>query len=168
MVALRALLCLSLLACASSHQGISVATVPPRPDDVATVDGMMKAFYAVVNVAPDEPRGWARDRTLYSPWMRFVAIGKKVELLTHQQYVEETEPLIKAGFQEVEIKRTTRRYGNIVHVDSTYETLFGPQKQKSRGVNSIEMYWDGTRWWIVSVVWQSETPEFPLPPELLP
>jgi hypothetical protein len=30
-------------------------------------------------------------------------------------------------------------------------------------MNSIEMYWDGKRWWIVSVIWQSETPEFPLP-----
>jgi hypothetical protein len=38
----------------------------------------------------------------------------------------------------------------------------------SRWVNSIDAYFDGKRWWIASVVWQSESPRYPIPAELLP
>jgi hypothetical protein len=146
-----------------------VATVAPRPDDVSSVDGIVRAYYDVVNIGPSEPRQWARDRTLYSPWLRFVAIGKKTEIWDHQQLVDETEPLIRDGFRERELKRVTRRYGNIVHVDSTYESSLGPDgAQRRRGVNSLELYYDGTRWWIASAMWQGETPDLPIPAELLP
>ena len=88
---------------------------------------------------------------------------------THQEFVDATEPLIQKGFVEREIFRTTRRYGNMVHVDSTYETLVGvEQPRRSRGVNSVELYFDGQRWWVASVVWQSEDAAHPIPPELLP
>jgi hypothetical protein len=40
--------------------------------------------------------------------------------------------------------------------------------KQSRGVNSIELYFDGARWWISSVMWQSEDEEHPIPATLLP
>jgi len=159
-----ATLCL-LVAC---HPPVRVE--PPRPADVATVDGILQAFYDVVNLAPEAPRQWSRDRTLYAPWIRFVGIGRGRDVWTHAQLVDATEPLVRAGFRERELKRTTRVYGNIVHVDSTYETLLGlhPPLRRERGVNSLELYYDGSRWWIASVMWQSETAEHPIPPALLP
>ncbi len=171
----------SLLVALGCHKGprpdhVSVATVSPQPGDVTTLDGIMRAFYEVVNIAPDGPRQWSRDRTLYSPWIRFVATGNssttgrtEVQVLDHQQLVEETEPLIKQGFREREIHRSTRSYGHITHIDSTYETEFGlgAKAKKSRGVNSVELYFDGQRWWIASVMWMSEDKDHPIPSELL-
>ncbi|MGZ6139162.1 MAG: hypothetical protein ACXWLA_00750 [Myxococcaceae bacterium] len=177
------LLAFALAGCASTSAGgkpastgsVPVETIAPRPEDVGSVDGLMRAFYEVTNVAPDAPRQWARDRTLYVPWIRFVALGPgasgrpAVTVWTHQEFVDATEPLIQKGFVEREIFRTTRRYGNMVHVDSTYETLVGvEQPRRIRGVNSIELYFDGQRWWVASVVWQSEDAAHPIPPELLP
>lgn len=160
---------------AASTGAVPVETIAPRPEDVGSVDGIMRAFYEVTNVAPDAPRQWARDRTLYVPWIRFVALGAGVSgrpavtVFTHQEFVDATEPLIQKGFVEREIFRTTRRYGNMVHVDSTYETLVGIEKPvRGRGVNSIDLYFDGQRWWVASVVWQSEDAAHPIPPELLP
>jgi hypothetical protein len=172
-------LALGMLACAGGagqHPAtLCTEAVAARPDDVASVEGIMRAFYEVVNVAPDAPRQWGRDRTLYSPWIRFVATGKspsgrpEVVSWTQQQLVDATEPLIREGFREREIHRVERRYGHIVHIDSTYETFIGLETPKrSRGVNSIELYFDGTRWWIASVMWQSEDAEHPIPTELLP
>ncbi len=176
-------LALCLAACASTASGsktaasgsIPVESVAPLPEDVGSVDGIMKAFYEVTNVAPDAPRQWARDRTLYVPWIHFVALGSgasgrpSVTVWTHQQFVDATEPLIAKGFVEREIFRTTRRYGNMVHVDSTYEALVGIEKPvRSRGVNSLDLYFDGQRWWVASVVWQSEDAAHPIPPDLLP
>jgi len=174
------LLVLGLLtACASTTSdaapGPAVQLLAPRSEDVGSVDGVMRAFYEVTNVAPDGPRQWDRDRTLYVPWIRFVALGPgasgrpEVTVWTHPEFVEATEPLVKKGFVEREISRTTRRYGNMVHVDSTYETLVGTGNPvRSRGVNSLDLYFDGQRWWVASVVWQSEDAAHPIPPELLP
>jgi len=40
--------------------------------------------------------------------------------------------------------------------DSTADDL----KPSMRGINSIQLFDDGTRWWILSVYWQHETPEY--------
>jgi hypothetical protein len=134
----------------------------------------MRAFYEVVNIGPGEPRQWSRDRTLYSPWIRFVALGKspsgraETQIWTHQELVDATEPLLREGFREREIHRVERRYGRLVQIDSTYEVELGPERKRSRGVNSLELYFDGARWWIASAMWQAEDSDQPIPKELLP
>ena len=168
---------LFLAACATSGSTSAprVETIAPRPDDVSSVDGVMRAFYEVTNIAPGAPRQWARDRTLYAPWIRFVALGAgptgrpAVTVWTHDEFVAASDPLFEKGFVEREIHRATRQYGNMVHVDSTYEALLGTGAPvQARGVNSLELYFDGTRWWVTSVVWQSEDSAHPIPPGLLP
>jgi hypothetical protein len=37
----------------------------------------------------------------------------------------------------------------------------------TRGINSIQPMNDGGRWWIVSVFWDAERPDNPLPAEYL-
>ena len=176
LVAKAALMAVLFLHGQSGHaQDVPVKDVPARPGDVGTLDGLMRAFYDVVNVAPEQPRQWDRDRTLYVPWIRFVATsidgsGKsKTAIWTHQQYVEATEPLVKGGFKEWEIARKTKVYGNVAHIDSTYagEANEGGKIERFRGLNSIEAYFDGTRWWISSVMWMSESPKHPIPQEYL-
>jgi hypothetical protein len=61
----------------------------------------------------------------------------------------------------------TQRIGNVAHVMSTYETrrvADGPIT--GRGVNSIDLFWDGKRWWITAASWDDERPNAPIPPEL--
>jgi len=36
-----------------------------------------------------------------------------------------------------------------------------------RGINSIQLFYDGSRWWIVSIYWQQESPEYPIPEKYL-
>jgi hypothetical protein len=36
-----------------------------------------------------------------------------------------------------------------------------------RGINSIQLWNDGKRWWIVNIFWQSETPDNPIPEKYL-
>lgn len=166
-------------ALAFSHVGlaqtVAVKEVPAKPADVNTLDGLMRAFYEVVNTAPEDGRQWDRDRTLYVPWVRFIATstdaaGKvKTHIWTHQQYVDATEPLVAGGFKEWEVSRKTKQYGNIAHIDSVYEgKVMGDGKvERFKGLNSVEAYFDGSRWWISSVMWMSESPDHPIPAELL-
>ena len=37
----------------------------------------------------------------------------------------------------------------------------------ARGINSIQLWFDGRRWWIVTVYWESERPNNPIPPAYL-
>ncbi len=169
---LQKLLALSMIttACAAT-----VADVPARREDVGSIDGIVAAYYEVVNLAPDAPRQWARDRTLYSPWIRFVGVGRgeggrpKVTVRTHQQLIDETEALMARGFRERELFREVRRYGNTAQVRSAYEgELAGDPPITFRGVNNLELYFDGDRWWIAGVTWQAEDDLHPIPAELLP
>jgi hypothetical protein len=155
---------------------VEVQTIAPRPEDVATIDGMLKAFYEVVSGPAGQPRQWARDRSLYIQGMRFVAtgVGKDgkpyANVMDHQTFVDQSNPfMIRDGFYEREIHRVTRRFGNIAHVFSTYETRTKPDGPViSRGVNSLELFHDGTRWWIASAIWDGERAGNPIPKELLP
>ena len=165
----------AVAAAQAAKPGVEVKTVAPRAEDVASIDGMIKAWYDIVSGPKGQPRDWARDRTLYIPDIRFVPVrvGKdgKIEprISTHQQFVDDSGSLAAEGFFETEIHRVTERFGPIAHVWSTYEsrrTADGPVFM--RGINSIELFWDGKRWWIANAIWTDETPENPIPKQYLP
>src|SRR5260370_12276212 len=160
---------------APPHRHVAVATEAPRAADVATVDAMVQAYYAVITGPARQPRQWSRDRSLYIPELRFVATGVTqgrpyARVMRHQDFVASTDSMfVHDGFFEREIHRATRAYGNIVQVFSTYEerrTNDGPVT--GRGINALQLFWDGARWGIASAVWVSEDPAHPIPPEDLP
>ena len=123
-----------------------------------------------------KPREWSRDRTLYIRDVRFVSMsvdkhGKPVaRISSHQEFVDDSDAgLVREGFDEREIHRVTERFGNIAHVFSTYETRKAPGGPLlGRGINSIELFWDGSRWWIAGAIWDDERPGNPIPKEYLP
>jgi hypothetical protein len=69
------------------------------------------------------------------------------------------------GFYEKEIARRIERFGHIAHVWSTYESRHSPDDPEPfmRGINSIQLFYDGNRWWIVTIYWQQESKEHPIP-----
>ena len=154
---------------------VEVATIAASPADVGTIDGMIKAWYDVISGPAGKPREWARDRTLYIKDLRFVDVGwgkdgkPNPRIVDHQTYVDSSNGMAERGFFEQEIHRVTQRFGPIAHVWSTYESR---QTEKgpviARGINSIELFWDGTRWWIANGVWTDETKDNPIPKEYLP
>src|SRR5258706_6634224 len=145
---------------AAKAEKVSVPKVAPRPEDIATIDGIVRAFYEVISGPAGEPREWSRDRTLYVDGVRFVALeetgGKTVaHVYDHQAFADETNSLfVTQGFFESEIHRTTSTFGHLVHAMSTYESrrkADGPVI--GRGINSLQLFWDGKRWFIASAVW---------------
>jgi hypothetical protein len=154
---------------------VKVAKIAPRTEDVATLDGIIAAFYDVISGPAGKPRQWSRDRTLYIPEIKFLEPRRSKGQITslimdHQSYVDRVDaPMIKDGFFEREIHRATQTFGNITHVYSTYESrnsVDGPVI--ARGINSIELLNDGKRWWITFAQWDDEGPNNPIPKEFLP
>ncbi len=158
----------------ASTKHVDIPNIEPRPEDVGSIDGMIKAWYDIVTVPKGQMPDWGRDHTLYIKDIRFVELHDKdgqpnAHIVSHQDFADESAGLASEGFSEQEIHRVTHRFGNIAHVWSTYEsrrTKDGPVI--ARGINSIELFWDGKRWWIANAVWQNESPSTPIPKEYLP
>jgi hypothetical protein len=85
---------------------------------------------------------------------------------TVDQYITTVGPrLEQGGFFEREIARRVERYGGVVHVFSTYESRRAAADPApfARGINSIQLWSDGKRWWIVTIYWEGERPNNPIP-----
>jgi len=147
------------------------------PADVSTMDGIMKAVYDVISGEAGKPRDWDRMRSLFYKDARLIPSGKNPQTgvvgarsASVDEYIKRNEPFFaKEGFFEREIARRTDIYGNIAHVFSTYESLHSLSDKKpfARGINSFQLLNDGKRWWILTIYWQAETPENPIPKEYL-
>ncbi len=37
-----------------------------------------------------------------------------------------------------------------------------------RGINSIQLMWEKNRWWLLSIIWDDESPENPIPAAHMP
>lgn len=172
---MRALLCTAVLvlagAAAARAQEVAIPEVPARPEDVTTLDGIIAAFYEVISGPPGAPRDWGRDATLYLPGIAFTVSeepGSGPITVPKDDWVKDADPvLVELGFEEREIHRVTKQFGRVANVWSTYEweTADG---RTGRGINSIQLFHDGERWYITHATWDSERPDNPIPPEYLP
>lgn len=142
----------------------------PAPSDVASVEAIIAALYDVIS-GPAGERDWARFRSLFADGARLIptsgvadsAVRQRV--LTVDGYVERVASYFAQNpFYERQVSAVVERYGHIAHVFSTYESLGGPDGPLlTRGINSIQLFWDEHRWWILSVMWDSERTGGPIP-----
>jgi hypothetical protein len=135
--------------------------------DVASKDAIIAALYDVISGPTGQARNWDRFYALMHPSARLMAIGRvnadsvALRVMTPKEYAERSGPqLVAIGFQEKETGRHEIRYGNMLHVATAYEsTRQSPQPGPAgRGVNSVQLMFDGKRWWILSVYWDSTNP----------
>jgi hypothetical protein len=155
---------------------VSRAREAPAAADVATVDGIVAALYDVISGPAGKARDWSRLRSLFAPDGKLVAVGKRPDgsspaaVMTVDDYIARTsKPFSEMGFFESELARQSEQFGPITHVFSTYESRHAPADAKpfQRGINSIQLYFDGQRWWIVNLLWRAEDPSNPLPDKYL-
>jgi hypothetical protein len=149
--------------------------IPARPEDVGTIEGIVKASYETISGGVGAPRDWGRDRTLFDPNSRSVAVSVDpktgavtTKSMTEQDFADHDDAwMVQNGFTERELRHVIHRYGNVATVLSSYEGKTADGKALTRGVNIFQLYFDGKRWWILSMVWDEERPGNPIPPELL-
>jgi hypothetical protein len=152
------------------------AAPAPLPADVASPDAIIAAVYDVISGPAGEKRNWDRMRSLFAPGARLIPVGRNpqgqvvMRTLTVEEYVTGVGPrLEEMGFFERELGRVEERYGGIVHRFSSYDSRRKKEDPQpfARGVNSFQLMHDGSRWWIVTIFWQAETPDNPIPPRYL-
>jgi len=143
---------------------------PPKPDDVQSMNAILRAIYDVIS-GPAGERDWNRFRSLFLPQARFTQAGKNPDGKTVvfawsvEEFVRDAATVFaKEAFYEKAIVNQPETYGNIAQVFSSYESRHDPaEKPFQRGINSIQLLNDGKRWWVLSILWDSERPDNPLP-----
>jgi hypothetical protein len=144
-------------------------------DDLSSIDGIISAAYDVISGPAGQARDWERERALFFPGARLIPTAtvpgrNDVDLapviLDVEGYIERVEPIFaKSGFYETEVARRTEQFGQIAHVWSTYQSKYREDDPAPfmRGINSFQLFHDGSRWWIVNIYWQHENARHPIP-----
>jgi hypothetical protein len=151
-------------------------SIPANIEDVRSIDAIIHAVYDVISGDSAVKRNWDRMRTLFIPEARMMSTGirpdgtARYRAMTVEDYISLSGPILeKNGFFETELVRKTEQFGNIAHAFSTYQSKHKQADEKpfARGINSIQLMFDGKRWWIVSIYWTGESPTNPLPEKYL-
>jgi hypothetical protein len=148
-----------------------------NPEDVKSIDSIVAATYDLISGPAGKKRDWGRFRSLFYPGARLIPTGKRANetgvrarVLSPDDYVERSAPLLeKEGFFERGVANRIEHFGHIAQVFSTYESRHAADDPQpfQRGINSFQLVNDGQRWWVMTIMWEGETPDTPIPAEYL-
>ena len=142
--------------------------------DVSSETAIISALYEVISGEPGEARNWERFKYLFAKDAFLIPTNKSntgvygYRKMTPDDYINFFSTRIKTGFFEKELKHELVSFGTVTHVFSTYETKEtknGPIT--NRGINSIQLFYDQNRYYIMNVFWCAESLGFTLPPASL-
>ncbi|HMF89720.1 MAG TPA: nuclear transport factor 2 family protein [Candidatus Angelobacter sp.] len=136
---------------------------PALESDVSTLDGLIRVLYKVLSGPAGKRRDWERYRTLFMDGARLIPVvavaGEKPRArpLTLEDYIRRVDPIFAVeDFWERETSRQTEIFGRVAHVLSAYESLRRPDGLPfERGTNSMQFFYDDSRWWVVSIIWNT-------------
>ena len=152
----------------------SATTPEASPKDVQSLDAIVAAIYDVIS-GPPGARDWNRFNSLFAKDARLIAVrmpkdGKpSLAVMTPKDYADRAGSyFIEHGFFEHELSRKTDSFGAMTHIYTTYESRETKDgKPIDRGINSMEFFYDGQRWWCVEIYWDAERPGNPIPEKYL-
>ena len=139
-------------------------------DDFSRIDGVVTALYECISGAPGQ-QDWERNRKLFHQdalitRTRIVEGRNTAYTFDFEAYKAATIPLLAGqSFHEIETARKTQKFGQVAHVFSAYEAREKPDSGDIifRGINMIHLWNDGTRWWIMSIIWDNEREGLSIP-----
>lgn len=164
-----------LLICMNSLTLVQAQTTSVNyTKDVTTEAAIVSALYEVISGEPGEARNWERFKYLFAKDAFLIPTNKNTSgvygyrAMTPDDYITMFSTRVKTGFFERELKHQLVSFGTIAHVFSTYETKEtknGPIT--NRGINSIQLFYDQNRYYIMNVLWCAESLGFTLPSDSL-
>ena len=152
----------------------SAAVAEANRKEVQSLDAIVAAIYDVIS-GPPGARDWNRFNSLFAKDARLIAVRVPKEgkptlvVMTPASYAERAAAYFSEhGFFEHELSRKTDSYGAMTHIYTTYESRETKDgKPIDRGINSMEFFNDGQRWWCVEIYWDAERAGNPIPEKYL-
>ncbi|HSP15279.1 MAG TPA: hypothetical protein VLV78_11055 [Thermoanaerobaculia bacterium] len=135
----------------------------------ATIDEVIKEMYESISFERGQRPDWKRNDAIYAPGARLVRVNDGgIFEFDMKSYRVDFDRMIDSGempsFWEGELWRDTRQFGEIAHVLSAYETRRSRNGDvMNRGVNSIQLFRRGGRWFISAMIWRREGKDVKIP-----
>ena len=145
-----------------------------KTEEFATIDRLMTALYSSIS-GPPGGQDFELSKRLYHPDVRLVRTrldeaGRPVAFsFSGEEYEANAKSLLAdLPFYEVETGRRVLRFGNVAQVFSAYEARTAPEGGEliKRGMNLAHLYNDGTRWWLMHLIWDDEREGVEVPREV--
>lgn len=155
---------------ASASPAATKSSATARPGDVDSIEHILAAVYDVIS-GPAGKRDWDRFRSLFYSGARLIPTrrdekGASAHVLTPDEYAQRGQAFFdREGFFEGSVANRVEQWDSIAQVWSTYESRHAKDDAHPfrRGINSFQLFNDGSRWWIVSIYWEAEDSTHPLP-----
>lgn len=150
---------------------LSTSTLADEPvDETAAVEATIHAVYDVISGPVGEERDFERMRALYMDGAAMGAVGPgpdgqgRGRVITLDDYIERSGPwLVENGFVEVPTRTDISVWGEIATARSAYEgTNSATGETFLIGVNFITLFKIEGEWKIASILWRTETDDWPV------
>jgi hypothetical protein len=155
-------------------------TPEPKPANTATaclpsttLEELTKALDEAVSGPGDKDRTCLRDLLL--PDARLTPIRKAEDgtfaprIFTVDDWINAVAKRGSAVMYERQVKVKSETYGHFAHLWSTYEIRPTPDgKADVVGINSVQAINDGTRWKVISILWEADATAGPMPEKYKP
>lgn len=143
-------------------------------EDVKSIESIGKVYYEIVSGPIGQARDFDRLRNLFHPEAKLTYSYWSEEQQKNmlmpmdiEGYIEKLDYLDKKGFYEEELYVSSETYGSITQSISTYKFWMEDKTAEGRGFTSYQYFWDGNRYWILSMFWMMESEKYPIPEEFL-
>jgi hypothetical protein len=166
-----------------NHHAVRAGTMSMPPpfevqlqnqEDASSIDRIVTALYEAITFREGATPDLERLRALFTPNAPFIRItAEGPHHMTTASFIASFSERIKTGalkdFHESEVFRKTNAYGSMAQVFSTYRKGLNTEDPARfvLGINSLQLYYDGQRWWISGIVWEDEQAGRPIPREYL-
>jgi len=141
--------------------------------DVQSIESTVSAVLETISGEKGEKRDWVRFRHLFVPTAQLNAVFHRADssylrVNTLDVFIEKAGTWYEDnGFYEYAYKNKIDRFGNIAHVFQSYGAKLEGGEEMERGINSFQLVYDQGRWWVVNLIWDSETEQNQIPNEYL-
>jgi len=147
----------------------AVAASAPSKADLAGIDQAIRGVYEVISGPPGQKRDFDKMRSMFAPGATLKAIGPKgLRGGSLEDYISRNSAVLeKEGFTERELCLRIEVWGGLATAWSAYQGRTANGSFHERGINSFQLVKVDGKWLVASILWQEETPDNPLPANLL-
>jgi hypothetical protein len=131
----------------------------------AALDEAIQRLYQVISFSEGGTPDWAGMKDLFAASARITRVTPEgVDALDLPNFQAMFTELLECGavlsFFEYETGRRVEFFGAVAHVLSSYETKRSADAliPFGQGINSIQLLWTGSRWSVLSLLWDEGLP----------
>lgn len=147
---------------------------PAIEEAAQTPRGLVEALYDMVSFGPGPEPDWNMFRDVFLADALLVVAPNRTQPMRPMDvdgFIQDWEDFFRdfeladKGFSETIVAIEVTEFGGIAHAFVIFEPRVGGDApgRRVRGLDSIEMAWDGNRWWVASIATDFEGPGKTIP-----